>query len=118
AGRETRLFDDDQLVYEEAYAGGRLAEVRYGNGVVRTLSYDDFGRPAGALSRDAAGHVVESESVLRQGRTFAGPNPNGPFRETVAHYEASAPFGAVAFTERALGYRFVDGRRWLADFAP
>ena len=118
AGRETRLSDGGQLVYQEVYGGGRLAEIRYGNGVVRTISYDAFGRPAGAQSRDAAGHVLESETVVRQGRTLAGPDPNGPIRETLARYEADAPFGVVAFTERAIGYRFTDGRRWIADFAP
>ena len=118
AGRETRLSDGGQLVYEEVYEGGRLAEIRYGNGVVRTISYDAFGRRAGAESRDGAGRVLESETVVRQGRTLAGPDPNGPLRETLARYEASAPFGDVAFTERAIGHRFTDGRRWIADFAP
>ncbi|HSJ98756.1 MAG TPA: hypothetical protein VLC53_16895 [Myxococcota bacterium] len=114
AGRETQLVDGAVRVYEEVYAAGRLAAIRHGNGVVRTLSYDEFGRPSGAVARNAAGDEVETETVVRQGRTYAGPDPNGPFRETLASYQAATAFGPVEFRERAIGFRYVDGARWLA----
>lgn len=113
AGREARLLDGAAVVYEQVFASGRLAAIRHGNGVVRTLSYDGFGRPAGAVSRDAAGRELEAETVLRQGRDFAGPDPNGFFRETLTTYQAGTGFGPVAFEERAVGFRYADGRRWI-----
>lgn len=112
AGRETRLLDGAAVVYEQVHAAGRLAEVRHGNGVVRSLSYDEFGRLSGAVSRDGAGRELERETVERSGRDFAGPDPNGPFRDTHVRYQAAAGSAPVAFAERAIGFRHVDGRRW------
>lgn len=112
AGREAQLLDGAAVVYEKVYGNGRLEEIRHGNGIVRSFSYDEFGRLAGAVSHDGAGREVERETIERIGRDLSGPAPNGPFRETNARYQAPASFGAVAFMERAIGFRYVDGRRW------
>jgi YD repeat-containing protein len=116
AGRERQILDGAEVVYEQGFAAGRLAELRHGNGVVRTLSYDALGRLAGAVSRDAAGRTLETETVVREGRDARGPNPNGPIRETHARYGADTAFGAISLAERAIGYRFGDGRRWVPGF--
>lgn len=119
AGREVRLLDGAAVVHEEAYAGGRLVESRSGNGVVRTLGYDEFGRPTGATSRDAAGVQRESETIGRAGFTLFGkPDPNGSILELTVSYQATAASGPVTFEERAQVYRFRGGQRWWARFLP
>lgn len=119
AGRESLLYDGAALVHEQIHAGGRLAEVRHGNGVVRQFSYDGFGRPAGAISRDAAGRELEREAIRREGYTFFGhPDPAGERRVVIVDYQASAAFGAVAFVERAMGLQFGNGQRWFSGLIP
>lgn len=117
AGRETQLLDGAAVVYEQIHADGRLAEIRHGNGIVRSLSYDEFGRLAGAVSRDGVGRELERETIERIGHSFSGPDPNGPFRDTNVRYQASGAFGPVDFVERAVGYRYVDGNRWVESLA-
>lgn len=119
AGRETRLLDGAAVVHEQVVAGGRLAETRHGNGVVRAHEYDEFGRPARVVTRDAAGAEREVEAIRHEHRNFFGhPDPNGARRLVTTTYEASAASGPVAFTERAMGWRFGEGQRWLSGMMP
>jgi RHS repeat-associated protein len=66
ANREVAVRDGEQLLRGLAFAAGRLAEERFGNGLVRSYAYGDGDGLLSAVSmRDAAGAVVES-SRLRQ----------------------------------------------------
>lgn len=119
AGRQTRLLDGAAVLYEEVYEGGRLAEARYGNGAVRTLSYDEFGQLAGATTRNATGVEVESETIERAGYTLFGrPDPNGSILQFTVSYRASTASDPVDFEEQAQVYRFRDGQRWWSGFVP
>lgn len=117
ADRETRALDGSAVIHESVYENGRLAAVREGNGIVRTLSVDGFGRPSAAVSRDAAGVELEAERVEREAWGLGGPDPNGLFRTTTARYAATAPFGPVATFERSFGLRFPPGQRWVEGIA-
>jgi RHS repeat-associated protein len=76
ADRRMRVADLSGALLETDFDDGRVAELRYGNGLVRRFSHDDEGVLAGATTHDAAGRPVESttlESELRfdeQGEAF------------------------------------------------
>jgi len=60
AGREVAVTDAGQVVLRRAHAAGRLAETRYGNGLVRTYGYAEDGMLLSAETVDASRSVVES----------------------------------------------------------
>ncbi|MBW2241161.1 MAG: RHS repeat-associated core domain-containing protein [Deltaproteobacteria bacterium] len=71
ADRETEVWDGQDRVIERIYGGGRIDEIRYGNGLSRAFSYDPgSGLLSGSTTTDAGGSVVESTSITRD--VFSG----------------------------------------------
>jgi RHS repeat-associated protein len=62
---------------------GRLRSRSFGNGLVRTRTYDARGRPVAFETRDAEGEILESTSIVRSAQQ--GP----PREETVSITETS-----------------------------
>jgi RHS repeat-associated protein len=90
ASRETALRDGDDVLRALRFAEGRLAEERFGNGLVRSYSY---GASDGVLdavtTRDAAGAAVESTRLRQEG---AGTFPH------VVWHASTQTFGTLAAT--------------------
>lgn len=65
ANRRAEIRDGATSRVVEVYAGGRLSRTDYGNGLSRTISYDDAlgGWPSGMTMRDAGNAVVESTAI-------------------------------------------------------
>ena len=66
AGRETEVWDGQDRVIKRIYGGGRIDEIRYGNGLSRTFDYDPgSGLLGGSTTTNVGGSVVESTSITR-----------------------------------------------------
>lgn len=62
AGREVRVLDDGALVIERRFEAGRLAEIRYGNGLRRVFQYDPLsGWLVGAETSGPDGPIETTE---------------------------------------------------------
>jgi len=66
AGRPVSIGDGGTARLERAYAGGRLVQERFGNGLERTYRYDGDGLLDETLLRDAAGALVERSRIERE----------------------------------------------------
>ena len=68
AGREVEVREGGSVLVERRYEEGRIAEIRYGNGLTREFDYQpDIGGLDSASTRDAGGDVVESTVLTRIG---------------------------------------------------
>jgi len=63
ADRRVGISDASGELWGASHAGGRLSELRYGNGLVRSFSYRSDGIPDGTITRDAGGAVLESTTL-------------------------------------------------------
>jgi RHS repeat-associated protein len=70
ADRRTRILDEGEMVLEKEVEDGRLALIRYGNGLTRSFEYDeDLGMQIYSETRDALGwRVARSEYEWSQCR--------------------------------------------------
>jgi len=64
ADRQVRIADASTELWTATHANGRLAELRYGNGLVRSFAYGSDGVLDGATTVDAAGGVVEQSTLV------------------------------------------------------
>jgi RHS repeat-associated protein len=85
ADREVAVRDGDALLRELVYEGGRVAEERLGNGLVRSWSYGADGLMQDVVTRDAAGLVVERSAL-----------ESAPGLESIAWHASTESFGGVA----------------------
>jgi RHS repeat-associated protein len=66
AGREVRVREDGALLLERVYEAGRLARMRYGNGLLRSYGYDPFtGEFTQASLLTPTGETLETTHVRR-----------------------------------------------------
>lgn len=73
ADREVSLSDTGEPLLQHLYEDGKLVETSYGNGLVRSYSYDP---PSGQLtgsSTEGPGGVVEQTVITREGSTTRAP---------------------------------------------
>jgi RHS repeat-associated protein len=63
ADRRVAIADASGVLQLSNFADGRLAEQRFGNGLVRSFSYRADGLPTGATTTDAAGALVEQSTL-------------------------------------------------------
>jgi len=90
ANRELAVRDGSVALRELGFAAGRLAEERFGNGLVRSYAYGaGDGLLAGVTMRDAGGALVES-TRLRQEGDAGVPH--------VVWHASTQTFGALAAT--------------------
>jgi RHS repeat-associated protein len=61
--RRVGVSDASGELWGASHANGRLSELRYGNGLVRSFSYRSDGVPDGTVTRDGAGAVLESTTL-------------------------------------------------------
>jgi RHS repeat-associated protein len=74
ADREVRVTDllSGQVLVERDFVAERLAEIRSGNGLVRTRAYDQAGRLTGTRTTNASGAIVE-DTTIEYGSGLAPP---------------------------------------------
>jgi len=90
AGRETSLLDGAAVLVARSYAGGRLAQTRYGNGLVRGYAYDAaLGALAGTTLAPPSGPPVETTAVQAL-------DPNCPLARRCLSASTATP-GAASF---------------------
>ena len=129
ADRVIGLRDGLSPLLERDYLGGRLSEVRYGNGLIRSYIYAGGGGPAQRLeTRTAQGDIVERSdlaqihgngtvsieattttlggvsAITRERYTLSPPDGSESRSARVSRFEGSGPSGDLDFE---LGY---DGR--------
>jgi RHS repeat-associated protein len=63
ADRRVRVADSSGALLETSFEDGRVAELRYGNGLVRSFLYDGEGALEGTRTFDATGHPVEATTL-------------------------------------------------------
>ena len=63
ADRRVRISDASGELWAARHADGRLSELRYGNGLVRSFSHRPDGIPDGAITHAADGAVLESTTL-------------------------------------------------------
>jgi len=109
ADRERSASFDGSLIYERSQLGDRLEQVRYGNGLVRSWSYDEGGVPTGAVTRDAAGALLESTTLEVEGCTLFGCEEDQPstLQRTRVATSMATRDGTRSSFEEYWGYRHV-----------
>ncbi|MAE93814.1 MAG: hypothetical protein CL910_04070 [Deltaproteobacteria bacterium] len=63
AGRVRTVSDGAQLLVDRQTVNGRVEQVEYGNGVIRSFGYGSSGVLASSTSRDGAGQLIEATTV-------------------------------------------------------
>jgi RHS repeat-associated protein len=66
ADRRIRLADPGGPLLETSYASGRVAQLRFGNGLVRSFHYGGDGTLASSNTHDAFGQEVEPTTLTNQ----------------------------------------------------
>ncbi len=109
ADRERSASLDGAPVYERSLLADRVREIRYGNGLVRSFSFDAGGAPTGAITRNAAGTVLETTTIEIEGCSFVGCTPDGPatFQRTRILTAMATLEGGRSSYEEYWGYRHV-----------
>jgi RHS repeat-associated protein len=110
ADRLTELDINNSSAYQITYVNGRVDHVTYGNGLVRTPSYDpDTGRVT-ALTTTLGSTVVETLTDQQSGWSVSGGTPIGqvtqPFTADTFRYDAPAAgttFGTASTEENVRG---------------
>jgi RHS repeat-associated protein len=66
ADRRVRVADSSGALLETSFDDGRVVELRYGNGLVRSLLHGADGTLVGSITSDAGGQQVESTSLAAE----------------------------------------------------
>ena len=91
------------------FEDGRIAEIDTGNGLQRTLAYDEEGRVTGQMTRNAHGALVETTSISRKiatspPRLDLRSQTTTPVATTEEHYWLP-PGGSLASLDQRVGKR-------------
>jgi RHS repeat-associated protein len=73
ADREVSLSDTGEPLLEHLYQDGKLVETSYGNGLVRSYSYDPWTGQLTGSRTEGTGGVVEETVITREGSTTLTP---------------------------------------------